>query len=281
MTDPHERLWTRFRQSPGAGAVIAFVVIGAILRLRQFEFNRSLWLDEAMLAVNIASRSFGELFLPLDLHQNSPILFLLLEKLSLVLFGVTEPALRALPMVCGLLLLPLMALVGSRLAGPLGGVMAVSLTALSPTLIRYANEAKPYGVDAFASALFLGLALRLGDHPSPAAFRMLAFAAPVLVLLSSPSVFVGAGVGAGLALRFRDDRGSLLKVAAGGALGLGVFALAYLTILRPVANDVLVREAYQFGFLPPPPPPSKLCLSCFEASSFPSFRNRPLLRDTW
>ena len=257
MTDPHERLWTRFRQSPGAGAVIAFVVIGAILRLRQFEFNRSLWLDEAMLAVNIASRSFGELFLPLDLHQNSPILFLLLEKLSLVLFGVTEPALRALPMVCGLLLLPLMALVGSRLAGPLGGVMAVSLTALSPTLIRYANEAKPYGVDAFASALFLGLALRLGDHPSPAAFRMLAFAAPVLVLLSSPSVFVGAGVGAGLALRFRDDRGSLLKVAAGGALGLGVFALAYLTILRPVANDVLVREAYQFGFLPPTAPSFK------------------------
>jgi len=257
MTNPNERRWTDFPQWQGVSTVIAFMVIGAILRLRQFQFNRSLWLDEAMLAVNLATRSFGELFLPLDLHQNSPILFLLLEKLSIVLFGVNEPALRALPMVCGLLLLPLMALVGFRLAGPPGGVMAVSLTALSPALIRYANETKPYGVDAFATALFVGLALRLGDRPSPAAFRALAFTAPVLVLLSSPSIFVGAAVWSGLALRFRHDRTSLLKVAAGGALGLGVFTLAYLTILRPVANDVLVREAYQLGFLPPTAPSFK------------------------
>lgn len=254
MTAQHERPGIRFRPSSGTRAVIAFMVIGAILRLRQFEFNRSLWLDEAMLAVNLATRSFGELLLPLDLHQNSPILFLLLEKLAIVLFGVNEPALRAQPMVCGLLLLPLMALVGHRLAGPLAAVVAVSLTALSPALIRYANETKPYGVDAFAAALFLGLALRLGDEPTPTAFRVLAFAAPILVLLSSPSIFVGAAVWAGLALRFRHDRASLLKVAVGGALGLGIFTLGYLTILRPVANDVLVREAYQLGFLPPTAP---------------------------
>jgi hypothetical protein len=267
MRDPGARVWP----SSGTGAVIAFIVIGAILRLRQFQFNRSLWLDEAMLAVNIASRSFGELFLPLDLHQNAPILFLLLEKLSIVLFGVNEPALRALPMVCGLLLLPLMALVGFRLAGPLAAVVAVSLTALSPALIRYANETKPYGVDAFAAALFAWLALRLGDRPSPGAFRALGFAAPVLVLLSSPSVFAGAAVWAGLVLRFRGERASLLKLAAGGALGLGVFTLAYLTILRPVANDVLVREAYQLGFLPPTAPSFKALPLLLRGIFVPAF----------
>jgi hypothetical protein len=271
MRDPNERPWTRVWQSSGTGAVIAFMVVGALLRLRQFQFNRSLWLDEAMLAVNIASRSFGELFLPLDLHQNAPILFLLLEKLSLVLFGVNEPALRALPMVCGLLLLPLMALVGFRLAGPLAAVVAVSLTALSPALIRYANETKPYGVDAFAAALFAWLALRLGDRPSPGAFRALGFAAPVLVLLSSPSVFAGAAVWAGLVLRFRGERASLLKLAAGGALGLGVFTLAYLTILRPVANDVLVREAYQLGFLPPTAPSFKALPLLLRGIFVPAF----------
>src|SRR6188768_1124874 len=46
----------------------ALLVIGILLRLRMFLFNRSLWFDEALLTVNILDRPFSELLPPLEHH---------------------------------------------------------------------------------------------------------------------------------------------------------------------------------------------------------------------
>jgi hypothetical protein len=61
----------------------------------QFFAARSLWLDESMLALNIASRPLGELLRPLDYNQVAPPLFLWLSRLSIRLAGTNEMALRA------------------------------------------------------------------------------------------------------------------------------------------------------------------------------------------
>ncbi|RQH15522.1 hypothetical protein D4Z78_21070 [Okeania hirsuta] len=42
------------------------LLIGATLRIYQFIFNRPLWLDEAMLAVNVIDRSYIDLLEPLE-----------------------------------------------------------------------------------------------------------------------------------------------------------------------------------------------------------------------
>src|SRR5690606_12042987 len=57
------------------------VVLGIVLRLRQYFANRSLWVDEASLALNIINRSFGGLTQPLDYNQGAPVGFLFIEKL--------------------------------------------------------------------------------------------------------------------------------------------------------------------------------------------------------
>src|SRR5688572_4366681 len=50
----------------------AVLAIGVLLRLVQYAANRSLWLDEASLALNFFDRGFGQLFTPLGYHQAAP-----------------------------------------------------------------------------------------------------------------------------------------------------------------------------------------------------------------
>jgi hypothetical protein len=82
--------------------VWGFVALGCLLRLRQFLFDRALWNDESMLALNLIHRSPAELLRPLEYDQGAPIGFLLLEKMAQLSFGSSEMALRFLPLVCGI-----------------------------------------------------------------------------------------------------------------------------------------------------------------------------------
>jgi hypothetical protein len=66
------------------------LLAGIGFRLIQFFTARSLWLDESMLGLNIASRSLGELLRPLDYNQVAPPLFLWLGRLSIRLAGRTR-----------------------------------------------------------------------------------------------------------------------------------------------------------------------------------------------
>jgi hypothetical protein len=77
--------------------IILFV--GILLSGIQFLYNRSLWSDESMLAVNILNRDFIGLLKTLDHRQSAPLLFLYIEKLfSMIING--EMGLRIFPLIC-------------------------------------------------------------------------------------------------------------------------------------------------------------------------------------
>src|SRR5881392_4485369 len=78
-------------QMPRPGSLVflyriakALIALGIVLRLARYLANRSLWLDEVLLARNILDRSFTGLLAPLDLNQAAPIGFLMLQKLAVV-----------------------------------------------------------------------------------------------------------------------------------------------------------------------------------------------------
>jgi 4-amino-4-deoxy-L-arabinose transferase-like glycosyltransferase len=238
-------------------APILVFALGAALRLRQYLYGRSLWVDEAFLSLNVAQRSFGGLVDPLGWDQTAPLLFLWLEKAAVTLFGVNEYALRLVPLLTGLLLIPAMFALGKRLLGRPAGVVAATIAALSPLLIRYANEADSYSVDALVTAVLAILTLHVLDSPEDGrAWLWLALAGAFGVAASTPSVFVLAGVGAALlaapAVR-RSPRG-LARTVALGALWCVLFGLVYFLVLRPAASSEFLRQFFGPAFLDPGAP---------------------------
>jgi len=61
-------------------------------------------------------------------------------------FGGSEVGLRSFPALCGVMTVPFLALVGSRLVSPSVGLWGAFLLAISPTAIELSNEARPYSL---------------------------------------------------------------------------------------------------------------------------------------
>src|SRR5690349_16225058 len=115
---------------------------GIAARLEQYLFNRSLWLDEALMVLNLLHRSFAQLMKPLDYQLVAPLAWLFAEKLCILLFGPGELGLRLVAAAGGTLAMGLVAVLAWRLLAPRAALVAVALFALSPPLIYYSSELK-------------------------------------------------------------------------------------------------------------------------------------------
>src|SRR5215213_3690007 len=120
------RGWKTFLSWDKAAAAL-LILMGAILRLRQYLTGRSLWADEAMLALNIVERNFAGMFQPLDYDQGSPIGFLLVEKFFNSILGKSEFALRLFPLLVGSISLWLFYLLLKRITNGEGLFTALAL----------------------------------------------------------------------------------------------------------------------------------------------------------
>ena len=177
--------------------------LGVILRLVQYLRNRSLWLDEAQLALNITHRSYAGLLRPLDYHQGAPVGFLLLEKMAIRSLGGSEYALRLLPLVAGLVSLFLFYKMAKESIRPGAVPIAVGLFVISPSLIYYSSEVKQYSTDVACALVIYSIAL-VGRPSEWSTYRItaLGLVGAAATWISHPSVFVLAGIGATAAAVF-------------------------------------------------------------------------------
>jgi hypothetical protein len=82
------------------GLLTLLVVVGLALRVWPYAANTSLFLDEILVASNITGLTLVELVTkPLALDQVAPGGFLFLEKLSVLVLGPSELALRLVPLL--------------------------------------------------------------------------------------------------------------------------------------------------------------------------------------
>ena len=169
------------------------------LCLSYFIENRSLWLDEAFLAMNIPDKSWFALWLPLDYLQVAPPLFLTITKFFYLTLPLSvEQTLRFFPLLCTigsiLLFLPF-----ARLFLPNRILLApaFALFCLNSQLIYFSQEFKQYAPDLFWGMLtcFLFSKIRFQTTSLIRLFYWgLAFG--TLMLISQTTVFI---VAAGLA----------------------------------------------------------------------------------
>jgi Dolichyl-phosphate-mannose-protein mannosyltransferase len=248
ITSTRERMWI--------GLAWMVLVTGVLLRIMHYLSNRSLHLDEAMLARNILDRNPFDLLRPLDYDQGAPPLFLLLVDAATVLFGSTELALRLVPVVAALAGLFLFFWIAKIYVDKRYLPVQMCIFAFSYPLVYYSQEVKQYSMDV-AVALALSYAfMRLvaSDRARKAHLAVLGVGGGIAVWLSHPAVFVLAGIGISLLVLIGQGKshlspGSLACVFALWSLNFGIH---YLFFLRTLTFNEDFLSYWQAEFLPAP-----------------------------
>ncbi len=178
----------RFGRPEAVGLLFVLLALYGVL-LIQYLHNRSFWIDEAMLSLNIIDRTAAGLLYPLDNAQVSPILFLFIEKLVISLFGDSELAFRLFPLLCAALALPIFYVLCRYLTNNRNlALCAIILLGLTPSFVYYSSEVKQYMVDLLI--LLVLYCLAFVSWPFLVRWRglLLSVAGTIAIFLSNVSV---------------------------------------------------------------------------------------------
>lgn len=222
-------------------AILLIICTGIILRLWWFYDARSLFLDEANLALNIAELNYADFFVPLKYQQYAPPFFVVIVKACTSLFGMNEWALRLPSLVFAIISIGLFyQLLRLLLDNRWALIYPLALFAFSGFLVRYSTELKQYSLDVTITLLLIYMALKLPVQRLQIKHWMIwAATGCLMVWLSMPSVFVLFSVGIYYSWKLLKDKDfKKLGILAGISLcWLASFALIYYQVLLPSLGE--------------------------------------------
>jgi hypothetical protein len=236
-------------------ASVMILVLGSGMRFHQYLFNRSFWLDEASLALNILYKDWQSLLsgslVPL---QVAPPGFLLLSKLSASIFGYEDRFLRLVPFISSILLLIFAYLISKReFNAPISRISFLALCSFSPVLYYYSTEFKQYGMEAFITLLLIYLGG--SEYKRKPLNGILIIAGVLAPWFSLSSIFILAGIGIHylLASWRSRDRAALLRNVGAILLWMISFSILYLTSLRGFHQNSTLAQYWSQGYAQFPP----------------------------
>ena len=145
--------------------LVAIVALGGFLRVHQIG-AQGLWLDEAFsvwLGRQPVRQMLGWL---VRIDQHPPLYYVILHLWMRL--GDGEAVVRGLSALCGTLTIPVMYLLGRRLADDGVGLLAALILAVSPFHVRFAQETRMYALLALNASLALYALVRLLADPRAA-----------------------------------------------------------------------------------------------------------------
>jgi hypothetical protein len=252
---------------------LSIIGFGILVRLSQYISNRSLWGDEASIALNIIHRSYLELLQPLDHNQAAPPGFLWVEKLSVQGLGNTEYAFRLFPLIAGIVSLFAFYKLAQWAVSPLALPIALILFACLEYSQYYATEAKPYSSDATIALLLAILLIRLrGQVLKRKTALMVGLAGTVSIWFSFPAIFTLVGLEAANLLTL--PKAKWRAILTGRWLTYYIwavsFGLIYLTVIAGAITNSTLQEAWNSAY------PASLADFPWLLESFGQFFSHPL-----
>lgn len=146
-------LWTTL-------ALVSIVALAAWVRLHDIGV-RSLWYDEAISVSTVKLPWLDSLETAWERGAGNMLFYLLLLR-AWAWFGLTEPAVRGLSVLFGVLTIPLLFLLGARLFNRGTGLLAALLLSLHSLHVAYSQEARSYALLVLllvlSTAVFAGAA---------------------------------------------------------------------------------------------------------------------------
>lgn len=239
------------------------LAVGLLLRLNSYASGRALWIDEAMVSINIIQSNLSRLLLkPMLYYQVAPLGFLTVEKALVSLFGDSEYVLRLFPFLCsitGLWMFYRLCKKTQLSATPFW--VALAGFAVSRGLVYYAGEVKQYASDVLVSLSILLLAYRVVENPANRKnILWLGLAGILAVWFAYPAYFILLGLALALMVilwRWQDKKGTLYVLLSllgwSGSMGL-YFATALESIRASKAHQDIWRDVWDkqmLSFMPP------------------------------
>ena len=117
--------------------------------------NRSFWLDEVWIANAVTEPTFSKMVYYEGWLNVNPPLFLILVRFVSRLFGISHESMRVVPVLFGLLSVPMMLYLALRFFSIWYAAGAVLLVSLSPAFVVAARSLKPYTADVFVALALL------------------------------------------------------------------------------------------------------------------------------
>jgi uncharacterized membrane protein len=205
--------------------LLAIVVLAAVLRFAALG-DQSFWLDEAY-TERILDGSLGHVVDVVPHTESTPPLYYLLAWAWTRAFGLTEPGVRSFSALAGTLTVPVVFLIGARLAGRAAGLVAAMLVAVHPLMVWYGQEARAYALLVLLCAVTLLAVVHLLEGDGGRWWAVWAVSAALAVATHYFGLLL---VGPELVLLLLVRRGEPWRWAAGALVLATVAALAPLAL---------------------------------------------------
>jgi len=205
-------------------AVAGLMVVAAALRFYEIG-HQGFWFDEANTA-QLVRFSPGKMLGLIPQSESTPPLYYCVAWVWARLFGDHEAGLRSLSAVAGVLVVPVAYAVGARLIGRRAGVITAALTACSPLLVWYSQEARSYSLLVLLTALSLLAFVGAHDTPTPRILMLWVLASGLALATHYFAAIVVVPEAVWLLVTHRGRRPVIAGVAIVAACGVLLIPLA-------------------------------------------------------
>ena len=217
--------------------IAAAILILAALAVGLNGIGRSLWLDEAWVANSVNAPTLSQMFVYPGWLQSNPPLFLLLSRLTVRAFGLSNASFRIVPLLFSLLAIAAMLAAGRQVFVPSFAVLTSALVAFDPSALEFSHTLKPYSEELSATAILVLVTICYLKQPGRRQYVWLLAVAAISPPLAYASVFLFPGVFLAVWATDAPDRGkriALLTTVTGGS-----FLATYWFCIRPNVSSEL------------------------------------------